>query len=797
MPFMQSMALGAVIKVGVGNSVAALRSVSAAFTSTTKASAALSQKLGSVAMAMGAIGAAGGVLTAAIGVMGEKAASFEQQMSAVGAVMLKPRSEISELEKTAKRLGASTVFSATQVGEGMELMARAGFNVVDIIGPNGEGGGIEGVLNAAAASGDSLAETANHVSNVLKGMGLETSEASRVADVLALASSKTNSTIGSLGESIKNVASTARQFNIPLEQTVAGVALLQDVGLDASVAGSSMNTMLTKMATMSDETKGKLGKLGVAFEDVHGDMLPFPQVLDGIAKAAAESGGNMDAAGLLADLFGLRGQKAAANLKDMATSGRFAELTEQLMNAKGSAEAMAKLRLDNLKGQFTLMQSAVEGFSIEAMGPLNDQLKESVVNVTELIQAVTMGMAGEGEGAAADFGRGLKEGITGIADGLAWIRESIASITDSFSGGSTNWAKTAGIVTAAVVALIVVLTPVALAIAAIAAAGFLLGEALIPVLIGVAAVAAIGSAVLAAMFLTAEGHGMSFMELVGGLWLALTTMWESAKTAFMANWTVIEQAFAPGLEALKEAGASIMELFQREGPQTSASFADIGQTVGTVVAWVAQLVGWLFTGIAYLAKWGVAVSVKFVGPMMNAMDLILGGFLDLITGADTLSSSLGRIFFGISLMMTSQIRGAINSILEMYKIMVSNPASQAMFKLFGIDTDAAISGVQDFIADPPMPEWMEPQDKAAGLSTKLLELMQRTGADVATPPDPEVTVVNEDKRCIKIDNRLSVDGREAAIATASHHQDIKDRTGATSQPWQRRMILEHGATLLP
>src|SRR5690606_12960419 len=145
----------------------------------------------------------------------------------------------------------------------------AGFSSQEILS------GVGPVLSAAAASGLEIAEVANHVSNALKGMGLEASEAGRVADVLALASSKTNSSIGSLGEALSNVSATARDFGIPLEDTVASLALLQDVGLDASVSGSALNTMLTKMAKPTAEIASQMERFGVTFKDAKGNMLPF------------------------------------------------------------------------------------------------------------------------------------------------------------------------------------------------------------------------------------------------------------------------------------------------------------------------------------------------------------------------------------------------------------------------------------------------------------------------------------------------------------------------------------------
>jgi hypothetical protein len=114
---------------------------------------------------------------------------FEQQIANVGAVSLMTRDQIADLEAKAKELGATTKFTATQAAEGMELMGKAGFTNQEILQ------GIGGILNAAAAEGAELAETAGHVSNVLKGMGLAATEATRVADVLTLASARTNSSI--------------------------------------------------------------------------------------------------------------------------------------------------------------------------------------------------------------------------------------------------------------------------------------------------------------------------------------------------------------------------------------------------------------------------------------------------------------------------------------------------------------------------------------------------------------------------------------------------------------------------
>lgn len=330
-----------------------------------------------IAAATVAMGAVGGV--AAFSVV-KAGAQFEQAITAVGAVSLQTRDQIKVLEVEAMRLGATTKFTATEAANAMELMARAGFSNADILK------GVGPVLDAAAASGLEIAEVANHVSNALKGMGLDTSETARVADVLALASSRTNSSIGSLGESLSNVASTARQFKIPLEDTIAGVALLQDVGLDASVAGSALNTMLTQMAAPTASIAAKMKRFGVTFKDAKGNMLPFQDVLANVSKAAKKSGGNMDQVAFMAELVGLRGQKAAANLKDLFDSGRVQSLTKELRNAEGAAKKMALIRMDNTIGDWELFTSAVDGVKIALFKTQNGPLRGLIQSMTQWVE---------------------------------------------------------------------------------------------------------------------------------------------------------------------------------------------------------------------------------------------------------------------------------------------------------------------------------------------------------------------------------------------------------------------------
>jgi len=306
------------------------------------------KKIGAVAAVAGA---AAGV---AFGHLIETGADFEQSITNVGAVMGKSRGQIAELEKAALSLGVSTQFSSSEVSEAMEQMARKGFDSEEILA------GIPGVLNAIAASGEGMAEVATVVGSSIRGFGLDAKDASHVADVLAFSAEKTGAHITEMGSALATVAPTARALGVSIEDAAASVGLLQKMGIDASTAGSATATMLAKISHPSKEAAQKMTAMGIAFKDAKGNMLPFRDVLGQFVKAGDKAGGNMDRMSFFAELVGLRGDKAALALADMAKSGDFDKLVNGLKNVDGYSEKVAKIRMDTTKGSWKLLTSTIE-----------------------------------------------------------------------------------------------------------------------------------------------------------------------------------------------------------------------------------------------------------------------------------------------------------------------------------------------------------------------------------------------------------------------------------------------------
>jgi len=353
----------------------------------------VSQKIGSLGRKMlvfGTIAAAS--LTKALG----PGAEFEQAITDVGAVMLKTRSEIQPLEEQALRLGKTMVFTASQVANAQQQLAKAGFEMNEVLAAT------PGLLAATAASGQGLVEVSQVVASTLKGFRMDPAEAERVANVLALASSRSKSSILSLGESLQNVSSTAAQFfgKEGFEAVTTFVALLQDIGLDASVAGNAVNVMFTQLSVPNQKIQQFMRRANVSFRDLEGNLKGPREMLDAFNETLSTLTGNMDKAAFMFELVGMRGQRASIPLAELAKAGRFEELLTALEGATDEAHRMAALRLSTVKGSVTLLKSAFDGVLIKLFNSSRGPLKE-------LIDRTTVRLLEEGPAIAERWGRGL------------------------------------------------------------------------------------------------------------------------------------------------------------------------------------------------------------------------------------------------------------------------------------------------------------------------------------------------------------------------------------------------------
>ena len=267
--------------------------------------------MGQMAGAVGSFGVAALPATAILGAGTNIAIDFEKQMSAVGAVSQASAEDMARLTKTAKQFGASTAFSATQAGQGLELLALGGFSTqesIDALGPT---------LSAAAADGIELAQAADVVSSTLKALDLPATEAQRAADVLAKVSGTTSTSILGLGEAMKYAAPEAHTMGISLETTAAVLGLVADAGLKGSIGGTAFTSALVKLAKPSKQGSEYLQKLGISFTKTADGGLDVIDVFKQVDAKTRGISDVMERAAVVNEIFGERGSR----LSDFCTLG--------------------------------------------------------------------------------------------------------------------------------------------------------------------------------------------------------------------------------------------------------------------------------------------------------------------------------------------------------------------------------------------------------------------------------------------------------------------------------------------
>lgn len=311
----------------------------------------------------------------------ETAANFEAAMSKVQAITgitSKTDERMQALTATARKLGETTQFSATQAAEAMSYLGMAGWNSQQIIS------GMPGLLSLAAASGTDLARAADIVSDDLTAFGLTANDASHMADVFAVTVTKTNTTVEMLGQTMKYAAPVAKAFGASMEETAAMAGLMANAGIKASQAGTTLRAGFLRLAgppkksskameelgiSMSDamaqqeEARAALNELGIDMDSFSGTPAhKMVAVLNEIRNKTQNLTGEQK----LATMQAIFGTEAATGWLSVLEAGpeAFEELVAQMENCDGAAEQMAKTMMDNAKGSWTQLKSAVEGLAI-------------------------------------------------------------------------------------------------------------------------------------------------------------------------------------------------------------------------------------------------------------------------------------------------------------------------------------------------------------------------------------------------------------------------------------------------
>lgn len=397
----------------------------------------LDSKLANAAKGFGkfavkAIGWASTAVAAVGGYVTKVGADFESAMSEVSAISGATGSELDALTQKAKEMGASTKFSASESAEAFKYMAMAGWETSDMLD------GISGVMNLAAASGEDLAEVSDIVTDAITAFGLQASDSTHFADVLAAASNSANTNVSMLGASFKYAAPVAGALGYSIEDVSVALGLMASSGIKAEQAGTSMRAILSRLAKPTKEVNDAFSELGIsaseALTNADGSMKPLSETieilrdsmsgLDEATKASVASG--------IAGTEAMSGLLAIVNTSDSA----FENLTESINNADGTAQLMADTMNDNLNGAIKIMKSAIDDFGISIYDTFSVKAKDGVKILTDYISRLQKAFESGGmQGFLTEFDSVMTDALGVVTEYLPKIISVGGSVVGSLANG--------------------------------------------------------------------------------------------------------------------------------------------------------------------------------------------------------------------------------------------------------------------------------------------------------------------------------------------------------------------------
>lgn len=541
-------------------------------------------------------------IVAAGGAATSVAAGFDDAMSQVQGALGGASADMDGLRNLALQLGADTVFSATESAQAMVELAKGGLTEAQI-----KGGALAASMDLAAAGQLNLADAAATTVQMMGSFGLGAGDATRIANALAGAANASSADVSDLTQAMSQCSAQASLAGWSLEDTAAALALFADHGVKGSDAGTSLKTMLQRLAAPTDQAAEAIAAYGLNIRDSNGKMKDISGIADELTgKLGGLSDAERDAA--LQTIFGSDASRAAAILMQSGSEGLAKYIAAT--NDATAAETMANAQ----KGELS--------WALENMG-------------------------GAVESAAIAFGTALAPAITAVAGVIGNVAEAFASLP---AGVQTAIAVVLALV-AALGPLLMVVGSVVAALPAISEGFAVLGGALAiplaPAAAVVAAIAAVAAAIYAA-WTTSETFRAAVMAGVDAISSKVQEI-----CAFLAPYV---QAF------LDQIVSTVQVAMDTLGPIIGAVLTVIVSTVVPILTSIMDTVAQVLAVIlATVTNVMDAVSTVIQGAwtlIQGIFQTVLGVILAVTTGDFTmLQQGVSNILNGLAGIVSGILQG--------------------------------------------------------------------------------------------------------------------------------------------
>ena len=348
---------------------------------------------------------------------------FDASMSQVAATMGTTVDQIDNLTKTAKEMGSTTKFTATQAADALNYLALAGYDADKAAEV------LPSVLNLAAAGGMDLAYASDLVTDAMASLNIEANKQNvdEFGNKLAMAASKANANVAQLGEAILTVGGTAANLKEGTTELTTALGLLANVGLKGAEGGTHLRNIILSLQSPTKDASKVMQKLGLEVYDAQGNMRGLDDILTDLndAMSGMTQGGKDSVINALfnkTDLAAVNGLLAAQGEQWETLADQIDAAGEATGDGLGAMEQMAETQIDNLQGAVTIMSSAFEGLQLAIYDELEPILTDVVKWGTDCLTQLTTALTEGGpEAMMQAAGEILSDLASGVAEQLPWL----------------------------------------------------------------------------------------------------------------------------------------------------------------------------------------------------------------------------------------------------------------------------------------------------------------------------------------------------------------------------------------
>ena len=316
------------------------------------------------------------------------AASFESSMSQVQATMGVTKDAVSSvngqsvntmdtLSNLAKKMGSETAFSAKQCADALNFLALAGYDTQQMCDT------LPTVLNLAAAGSLDLATASDMVTDAMSALGMGVDESEKMVDQMAKTASSTNTSVAQLGEGILTIGATAKSIKGGTAELNTALGILANNGIKGAEGGTHLRNMILSLQNPTDKAAGCMESLGLQVYDSEGNMRSMNDIL-GDLNASMDGMTSEQKSNIISQIFN-KTDLSSVNALLANTGETWDNLQNSITNSAGAAQQMADTQLDNLQGQLTILQSALEGLAISIGELLMPYIKQIVAHIQSFI----------------------------------------------------------------------------------------------------------------------------------------------------------------------------------------------------------------------------------------------------------------------------------------------------------------------------------------------------------------------------------------------------------------------------